>query len=385
VPWTIDVTWSRRALPLQVPLGQAAISSDGSVCVGGRDQALGCQELEIFGSDLGPSQLLRGTGVAVDQDAVDEAGEDPEDDEWESEPATVAMGPTSMAWSPDGRFVVTGSANPERVLRMYDVAASYYLGSFGDHGGDLYNLAWSPQGHFVASASTWSRHQLKVWECESPLGRGLAIHQRAEVDHIYDYLPWWEHEWMVDDFYGFGRLSFSPDEEWLAVEVQLRTEKNRVAVYALPDLDDCFSFPLPAGSAISDMSWHSDGTHLLAADHGEGLLLIGPVSDQVAPRVKRISKNAYRCQVNPHLPFCAIAHRTGGSVGFVSDLELAPRHVIEILKLPEMKVVAQLRGCSSVRQLTWGTNGRDLYGLTAAAEVLRCHIVGGRWVDPRGK
>src|SRR5690606_30661312 len=130
-------------------------------------------------------------------------------------------------------------------------------------------VSWSPHGRFVASSSTWSRHQLKLWRCRAE-ERSLRMSPATEIDHIHDYLPWWEHEWMSDDFYGFGKLSFSPDERWLATEIQLRNDRHRVAVYAVPGLDDCFTFPLPLGAGVADMTWDPDARFVWVAafDHG---------------------------------------------------------------------------------------------------------------------
>jgi WD40 repeat protein len=372
---TLDVAWSCRSLPLKVPLLHAAIAADGSVCVGRRDVPLNCQELEVFSSDLGWPQQFR--GFPIEQESETECEDDEDLEEFQS----IAMGPVAMVWCPNARHLVTASAGPEWALRHYDIGRGRYEGSFGSHQGDVYNLAWSPEGSFLASTSTWPRHQLKLWECSLDQGLRLAIEPHAEEDSVHDYLPWWEHKWMVNDFYGFGRLSFSPDERWLAVEVRLRTERDRLAVYSLPYLEDYYSFPLPVGSGVSDMSWDHQGSHVLVADQGEGMLLVGPVSDRVPTATRRLPKRAYRCQINPRLPFCAVAYRSGEESRYTSDLELAPDHVIEILVWPSLRMVAQFRGCSSVRQLIWASTGRDLYGLTAGGHVLRCHIVGGRWVD----
>jgi WD40 repeat protein len=64
-----------------------------------------------------------------------------------------AMSAVCAAWSPGGRFLVRGSGNHERALRLFDLQRKQFLSLFGHHNDDLYNLCWSHSGKYLASAS----------------------------------------------------------------------------------------------------------------------------------------------------------------------------------------------------------------------------------------
>jgi len=195
----------------------------------------------------------------------------------------------------------------------------------------------------------------------------------TEIDHIHDYLPWWEHEWMSDDFYGFGKLSFSPDERWLATEIQLRNDRHRVAVYAVPGLDDCFTFPLPLGAGVADMTWDPDARFVWVAAFDHGLFFVGPLTDDAPPFMHRSRGHAIRCRVSPCGRFGAVAYRTAGQL---ESMASAAVHEIHVLELPELRVLARLHGIEEVRSLEWSPDGCDLYAFTAGSEVLHGTIAG---------
>jgi WD40 repeat protein len=69
----------------------------------------------------------------------------------------------AVAYSPDGQFLVTGSA--DRTLRRWDAKTGQQLLVFRGHGGAVHDVAYSPDGRRIASAS--SDRSAKVWDAIS--------------------------------------------------------------------------------------------------------------------------------------------------------------------------------------------------------------------------
>jgi WD40 repeat protein/serine/threonine protein kinase len=66
----------------------------------------------------------------------------------------------SVAFSPDGRFILTGSG--ENTLRLRDVATGQILRTFEGHKKEINSLAFSPDGRFALSGS--SDKALRLWD-----------------------------------------------------------------------------------------------------------------------------------------------------------------------------------------------------------------------------
>jgi WD40 repeat protein len=69
----------------------------------------------------------------------------------------------SVAWSPDGRRVVSGSADYS--VKLWDVGTGEELASLTGHSAVVNSVAWSPDGRFVVSGS--ADRTVKVWDVES--------------------------------------------------------------------------------------------------------------------------------------------------------------------------------------------------------------------------
>jgi WD40 repeat protein len=66
----------------------------------------------------------------------------------------------SSAWSPDGRRIVTASA--DKTLRIWEVSSGMLLSTLVGHDDAVFGCAWSPDGSRIASASLDST--LRIWE-----------------------------------------------------------------------------------------------------------------------------------------------------------------------------------------------------------------------------
>src|SRR5262249_2682351 len=73
-----------------------------------------------------------------------------------------------IAWSPDGRYAVTGSR--DRVVSLWDVEQGRLLASLVGHSGKVHAVAFAPDGQRVVSGA--HDGTVRVWNTEG--GRELA-------------------------------------------------------------------------------------------------------------------------------------------------------------------------------------------------------------------
>src|SRR6516225_8811180 len=57
----------------------------------------------------------------------------------------------SVAFSPDGRFVLSGSS--DHAIKLWDVATGREMRSFAGHTGGVHSVAFSPDGRLALSGS----------------------------------------------------------------------------------------------------------------------------------------------------------------------------------------------------------------------------------------
>jgi WD40 repeat protein len=59
----------------------------------------------------------------------------------------------SAMWSPDGRYIASGSLDPRRGVRIWESATGNLLRTFLAHGEKITSVRWSPDGRYVVSSS----------------------------------------------------------------------------------------------------------------------------------------------------------------------------------------------------------------------------------------
>lgn len=79
---------------------------------------------------------------------------------------------TSVAFSPDGRTVLSGSQ--DNTLKLWDVATGQEIRTFNGHSGDVNSVAFSPDGRTVLSGS--KDYTLKLWDAAT--GREIRTFTR---------------------------------------------------------------------------------------------------------------------------------------------------------------------------------------------------------------
>jgi len=93
-------------------------------------------------------------------------------------------GVTSVAFSPDGKQIVSGSH--DRTLRLWDVTSDQHTGfSLRGHSNYVNSVAFSPDGKMIISGSF--DHTLRLWDAHSgqPIGSPLEGHTACVSSAVF--------------------------------------------------------------------------------------------------------------------------------------------------------------------------------------------------------
>jgi WD40 repeat protein len=374
--WASDDRWTARQFA-DPPIHDSTVSPMGDVAIGGSDFENNIQVIDVR-TDGDRGFTIKST-VAWEYTDVRGQG-------WERHERSYAASPRVFAWSPTGDYLVTGSGNPERLLRIYDLLQRRYRSAAGRHAGDLQAVAWSPRGAYIASSSTWSRPGLQLARCtwsrdmcftfQDPNQIDLDLDLRdttwgtypeAEIQIEHEGTPPWESTDVPwESFYGFGSLGFSPDERWLAVGLIMRDRSPWVAVLSLPAMQPATFFELPVACAVTDLEWNASSDRLFIASWTGLVFSAFPFSTNADARITTLPLMARRlCRSRISDRLALVTSVAGDGIG------VEPGDTITILDGDTLVPHSCIQGCGHVNDLAWSTDDRHLFAVCRSGELVR--------------
>lgn len=138
---------------------------------------------------------------------------------------------TRIVFSPDGTMVATGCES--RMIRIWDVKTKAELFALAGHNNEIRDVAFSPDGKFLVSVADYSDHDVRVWD----LATGKQIHRmpghtgppystafRGDgtllatggtdgIVRLWDTKTWTQRAELPHGVNVYG-LAFSPDKDW---------------------------------------------------------------------------------------------------------------------------------------------------------------------------
>lgn len=277
----------------------------------------------------------------------------------------VATAATCFAWDPSGRYLVTGSANPEAALRLFDVRERRFVECFGRHADGLFHLAWSDSGEYIASSSIVRDPHLKLWRCtwsDDLFGRAIRrIELVAETvslsgvpKHSFDEI---EREWR--GLYGFDALAFDPKSELLAAVSQIRDAHDDIVIFEVPTLRE--TDRIATNGKVNDLSWTADGRFLLFTCDGKLFKVAGTGNE--LPLGTNLEFDL--CACHPVRDVAALARGHFAPVddqGHVDHKWEAGR--ISIRKIGDLSVISEYVAPLGITDQCWSSDGSQLYAIS---------------------
>ncbi|KXK35137.1 MAG: WD domain, G-beta repeat, partial [Chlorobi bacterium OLB6] len=166
----------------------------------------------------------------------------------------------TLAWSPDSRYVASGSVSPDSALRIWDAVTGDELYAAADFGVSITVVAWSPSGEQVLGVAA-----------EGLTDRGNAI--------LVNYNTL---DTVLDSFGIVYDIQWSQDQSYVAFATA-----TQLVVRDSTTFDVVFSSPIPQEAVRQGLqnqlvvvTWNPDG-RLLAGGMGDGRVFVWELNNPV--------------------------------------------------------------------------------------------------------
>jgi len=185
---------------------------------------------------------------------------------------------TSVAWSPNGSVIASGSGYSASPIRLWDAASGKPLGALEGHTEWICKLIFSTDGLRLYSAS--GDQTIRIWDADqwrplatlrgsshevyglalSPDGTTLASACKDGVVAFWSALPRPEEELpRLIPLGGFARPAFVPDSRVLAVP-----REGTVSLFDLATSKEIEQLPALGTDGVSTVAYSADGTLLVS-------------------------------------------------------------------------------------------------------------------------
>ena len=178
----------------------------------------------------------------------------------------------SVAWSPDGRCLASTAS--DKTVRLWEVESGATLRVLEGHAGDVENVVWSPGGRCLASAAR--DKTVRVWDVDSgatlwvldghtadvqslawsPDGQRLASAARDKTIRLWGVANGAALQ-VLDGHNGVNSLTWHPDGRCLAVG---SWDDSTVRLW---DVESGATLRILEGQRITSVAWSPDGQRLV--------------------------------------------------------------------------------------------------------------------------
>lgn len=117
---------------------------------------------------------------------------------------------SSVCFSPDGKYIVSGSL--DNTARLWDIETGEEIRKFCGHSGAVYSVEFSPDGELIATGSL--DNTIRLWDMKT----GVAIQSFGGVHRRFSLIRMFVPE-------GINSVCFSPDGKYIAAACKDQTAK----------------------------------------------------------------------------------------------------------------------------------------------------------------